>query len=273
MRLRCPNSRCGRQIDVKDSLAGKQVLCPACKHALRIPGQSAASAERQRPAPQPPDRPSRNRPRGTSGARLVVRDIVAILLLAAVGAAAAFYLRTEAYKDEMAVAQRQAQEARDQANATAQLLQEQNQKLEQAGASLAAFQSAQGKSQAELQETKSALVALKQSLKHAERQAREARDEAKTLRARLARTGTPSKEKDDRGTKPATEVAKNDETPPKKEPVPEPKQPARAPGSYAAIDRHALEAPADAEESLEKLAAYLIQPAQDDRDKARAILR
>ena len=35
-----------------------------------------------------------------------------------------------------------------------------------------------------------------------------------------------------------------------------------------AIDRHALKAPAEAEKSLEALAAYLVKPAQDDKEKA-----
>jgi len=43
--------------------------------------------------------------------------------------------------------------------------------------------------------------------------------------------------------------------------------------SYEEIDRHALEAPASAEESIESLAAYLIEPAKNDREKARAIFR
>ncbi len=45
------------------------------------------------------------------------------------------------------------------------------------------------------------------------------------------------------------------------------------PNSYAAIDRHALKAPMDAEESVEKLAAYLVKPASSDKEKARAIYR
>ncbi len=44
-------------------------------------------------------------------------------------------------------------------------------------------------------------------------------------------------------------------------------------GPYEAIDRHALAAPKDTEESLDKLAAYLAQPAKTERDKARAIFR
>jgi len=45
------------------------------------------------------------------------------------------------------------------------------------------------------------------------------------------------------------------------------------PNPYAAIDRHALKAPKEAEESLEKLAAYLVKPASSDKDKARAVYR
>ncbi|MCX6678807.1 MAG: hypothetical protein NTX42_00365 [Methanothrix sp.] len=43
--------------------------------------------------------------------------------------------------------------------------------------------------------------------------------------------------------------------------------------SYEEIDRHALNAPASAESSVESLAAYLIEPAKNDREKARAIFR
>ena len=43
--------------------------------------------------------------------------------------------------------------------------------------------------------------------------------------------------------------------------------------SYEEIDRHALSAPASARASDESLAAYLIQPAKNDREKARAIFR
>jgi Transglutaminase-like superfamily len=42
---------------------------------------------------------------------------------------------------------------------------------------------------------------------------------------------------------------------------------------YKAIDQHALNAPAEAEESLESLAKYLVAPGKTDRDKARAIFR
>jgi transglutaminase superfamily protein len=47
----------------------------------------------------------------------------------------------------------------------------------------------------------------------------------------------------------------------------------RSPPPYAAIDRHALRAPAQAEQSVEQLAKYLIEPADNDREKARAIYR
>ena len=43
--------------------------------------------------------------------------------------------------------------------------------------------------------------------------------------------------------------------------------------SYEEIDRHALNAPASAEASVESLAAYLIESAENDREKARAIFR
>jgi hypothetical protein len=43
--------------------------------------------------------------------------------------------------------------------------------------------------------------------------------------------------------------------------------------SYEEIDRYALNAPASAESSVESLAAYLIEPAKNDREKARAIFR
>ena len=44
-------------------------------------------------------------------------------------------------------------------------------------------------------------------------------------------------------------------------------------GIYAAIDRHALEAPPSVEKSLDRLAAYLVRPARNDAEKARAIYR
>ncbi|MDD1723367.1 MAG: hypothetical protein LUQ15_07925, partial [Methanothrix sp.] len=43
--------------------------------------------------------------------------------------------------------------------------------------------------------------------------------------------------------------------------------------SYDEIDAHALAAPASAEMSVSSLAAYLIEPAANDREKARAIFR
>jgi hypothetical protein len=43
--------------------------------------------------------------------------------------------------------------------------------------------------------------------------------------------------------------------------------------SYEEIDRHALAAPKSAEQSVQSLAAYLIEPAKNDREKARAIFR
>ncbi|MEI6104741.1 MAG: transglutaminase domain-containing protein [Methanothrix sp.] len=43
--------------------------------------------------------------------------------------------------------------------------------------------------------------------------------------------------------------------------------------SYEEIDRHALNVPASAESSVQALAAYLIEPAKNDREKARAIFR
>ncbi len=42
---------------------------------------------------------------------------------------------------------------------------------------------------------------------------------------------------------------------------------------YAAIDRHALKAPPDAEESIPALARYLVGPAKNNKEKARAIYR
>jgi len=43
--------------------------------------------------------------------------------------------------------------------------------------------------------------------------------------------------------------------------------------SYECIDAHALQAPEDAESSLDRLAAYLTAPCKNDREKARVIYR
>jgi len=43
--------------------------------------------------------------------------------------------------------------------------------------------------------------------------------------------------------------------------------------NYAAIDTHALNAPASLRHDLPRLAAYLVKPARNDREKARAIFR
>ncbi|MFZ2471992.1 MAG: transglutaminase domain-containing protein [Methanothrix sp.] len=43
--------------------------------------------------------------------------------------------------------------------------------------------------------------------------------------------------------------------------------------SYEEIDRHSLNAPSSVQASVESLAAYLIKPAKNDREKARAIFR
>ncbi len=42
---------------------------------------------------------------------------------------------------------------------------------------------------------------------------------------------------------------------------------------YKEIDMHALNAPESKMESIESLASYLIEPAKNDREKARAIYR
>lgn len=44
IRVTCP---CGRQLAVKDSLAGKKVKCPKCKQPLLIPGPGSPSADSQ----------------------------------------------------------------------------------------------------------------------------------------------------------------------------------------------------------------------------------
>ncbi len=44
-------------------------------------------------------------------------------------------------------------------------------------------------------------------------------------------------------------------------------------GRFAAIDRHALQAPPEAARSLDRLSAYLVRPARGDAEKARAIYR
>jgi len=46
-----------------------------------------------------------------------------------------------------------------------------------------------------------------------------------------------------------------------------------APNPFAAIDRHALKAPPEAEASVTALAEYLVKPANNDKEKARAIYR
>ena len=43
--------------------------------------------------------------------------------------------------------------------------------------------------------------------------------------------------------------------------------------TYAALDEHALKAPPEAEKSVEALARYLVEPAKNDREKARVIFR
>ncbi|HPS92175.1 MAG TPA: hypothetical protein PKV33_08465, partial [Methanothrix sp.] len=43
--------------------------------------------------------------------------------------------------------------------------------------------------------------------------------------------------------------------------------------SYEKIDLHALNAPTSAEATIGSLATYLIEPAKNDREKARAIFR
>lgn len=56
-------------------------------------------------------------------------------------------------------------------------------------------------------------------------------------------------------------------------PKPPPQQLRKAPGPYAAIDAHALSAPAAAAGSVHKLARYLVRPARNERERARAIFR
>jgi transglutaminase-like putative cysteine protease len=64
----------------------------------------------------------------------------------------------------------------------------------------------------------------------------------------------PKRPRDDADPKPATRVADDSKR-------------------YAAIDEHALQAPAEAEQSIAALAAYLVKPAKNDREKVRAIYR
>jgi len=75
--LSCP---CGKNISVKDEAAGKQVRCPACGKALRIPSEEAAenvAASSVRGKPATPARPSRAR------TGLIVGAVAAIVLLGA----------------------------------------------------------------------------------------------------------------------------------------------------------------------------------------------
>src|SRR5437899_3224722 len=75
--LSCP---CGKNISVKDEAAGKQVRCPACRKALRIPSEEAAenvAASSVRGKPATPARPSRAR------TGLIVGAVAAIVLLGA----------------------------------------------------------------------------------------------------------------------------------------------------------------------------------------------
>ncbi len=61
----------------------------------------------------------------------------------------------------------------------------------------------------------------------------------------------------------------------REEPVPQSAMSAPAPSldSYAAIDRHALAAPAAVTRDVQRLAAYLVRPAQTDTERARALYR
>lgn len=90
----------------------------------------------------------------------------------------------------------------------------------------------------------------------------------------------PPRQADPPRTRPVVREEWEDETPKKRTPKPpRDDNPRPAPRQaddgtrYAALDKHALQAPAEAEQSITALAEYLIKPAKNDREKVRAIYR
>src|SRR5262245_40684089 len=63
--IRCP--ACSRKLNAPDTVVGKQLRCPLCKHVFRVPGEPAAVAPlevvKEAPPPRPPARPPAPAPR------------------------------------------------------------------------------------------------------------------------------------------------------------------------------------------------------------------
>jgi hypothetical protein len=193
--------------------------------------------------------------------------VVLLLLVVAAGSAAAWlFSRVERLEQDLALSRQETVQARAEAEALQQRL-------------AAARRQAESPPPApdprltrELEEARAALQALQGQVQQAEQQAREATARAESLRGQLEQAQRKGRE------------AAAQDRPPREGPAGQPRPPAQEPAeaeeadadgaeSYEAIDRHALQAPAQAEASVEALAAYLARPARTRRQKARAFYR
>jgi hypothetical protein len=53
IKLKCPNAGCGKQLTVRDDLAGKIARCPACRQAMKIPTPRPQAAPQAKPRRTP----------------------------------------------------------------------------------------------------------------------------------------------------------------------------------------------------------------------------
>src|ERR1022692_2552240 len=179
--LVCSNPRCGRELEVKDKLAGRQIQCPACKQLLRVPEQTKRAPEQTNSAFEALSQTSGKSRRGTlsSGARrmLLATGLFGVLFVAlgAMGLCTYFFLKVQSLEKELAQASRRIDEPWTQEKA-----------------------------------------ALEKRLKTVESEAKNARAEADFLRGRVAKSDSPPKEKIKDEKPPEGELVK--ETPAKDKP-------------------------------------------------------
>jgi hypothetical protein len=208
---------------------------------------------------------------------LAVAGTLLFLLVGAAAAACWLFLEAERLKEDLAQEKGRALEARAEAHALQRLLRATDGQADRGAAVPKTPGAGEVQLEQALQEARAAIQALERRVKRAEEQARDARAKADALRAQVAKAAAGPKDAGEPDGHAAKEGAKGDSDPiktPPKEPAAEgPGPAAEKVDSYEAIDRHALQAPPEAEASPETLAAYLTKPARNPREKARAIFR
>ncbi len=243
-RVKCPNPGCRRELQIDSALAGKQLQCAACRGAFLAPAPPRAGP----PAPTPKSAPPLPRSGGT-GPLLWLTCLGLVVLVGCGTAVAWFFHEAKGARNESARLAEEAHAAREEATMLKASLAEAGRKARRQSARLAELEKRAPTTSKEPAE----LAPLRSQLAAAEREARAERERAALLEKRLA------------------ELERGKKGPEPGKPPTEPRKSVASP--YAAIDEHALKAPPEAEGSLGALASYLVSPAKNDRDKARAIFR